>query len=141
MSLNKSIIIGRLTKDVEIRTTQSDKSVASFTLASNRNYTNGDHPEADFIDCVAWEQKAEFIQKYFSKGSEMCVVGRLQTRNYENSDGVKRKITEIIVEEVNFVGKKSDNPSNSETSTRSNTKQQNQTEGFNDTLDDDELPF
>ena len=100
--MNKCVIVGRLTKDVELRHTQNETAVASFTLAVNRK------DKADFINCVAWNKQAEFISKYFNKGSQICLVGRLQTRDYEK-DGKKVFITEVITEEVYFTGKKETN--------------------------------
>lgn len=100
--MNKVILMGRLTKDVELRHTQNEKAVASFTIAVNRK------DKADFINIVAWNKLAEFISNYFNKGSQMCLVGRLQTRDYEK-DGKKVFITEVIAEEVYFTGKKENN--------------------------------
>ena len=107
--MNKAILIGRLTRDVELRTTQGGTSVASFTLAVNRRFKNAEGSyDADFINCVAWRAQAEFISKQFKKGDMFGIVGNLQTRIYEK-DGNKTYITEVVVEEVNFVGgKKSD---------------------------------
>lgn len=97
--MNKTFLLGRLTKDVELRHTQNETAVASFTIAVNRK------DKADFINCVAWNKQAEFISKYFNKGSQICLVGRLQTRDYEK-DGKKVFITEVVAEEVYFTGKK-----------------------------------
>ena len=107
--MNKAILVGRLTRDAELRTTGSGTSVCSFTLAVNRRFKNADgNYDADFINCVAWRVQAEFISKHFKKGDMFGIVGNLQTRIYEK-DGNKTYITEVVVEEVNFVGgKKSD---------------------------------
>lgn len=106
---NKVILIGRLTKDPELRKTQSDKSVLSFTVAVNRPYNKeNDHPEADFFNCTAWEQRADFISKWFHKGDEIRLCGRLQNREYERDDGQKVRLTEVIVEEAEFGQKKRD---------------------------------
>lgn len=101
--LNKIIIMGRLTADVELRATQSGKNVASFTVAVDRDFKgqNGEK-ETDFINCVAWQNTADFVSKYFSKGSMAVVSGRLQTRKYETQDGQKRTATEVIAENVYF---------------------------------------
>ena len=101
--LNKIIIMGRLTADVELRATQSGKNVASFTVAVDRDFKgqNGEK-ETDFINCVAWQGTADFVSKYFSKGSMAVVAGRLQTRKYETQDGQKRTATEVIAENVYF---------------------------------------
>ena len=107
--MNKAILVGRLTRDAELRTTGSGTSVCSFTLAVNRRFKNADgNYDADFINCVPWRAQAEFISKHFKKGDMFGIVGNLQTRIYEK-DGNKTYITEVVVEEVNFVGgKKSD---------------------------------
>lgn len=98
--MNKVVLLGRLTKDIELRYTQSNTAVVSFTLAVNRK------DKADFINCVAWNKQAEFISKYFfNKGSQICLVGRLSTRDYEK-DSKKVYVTEVVVEEVYFTGKK-----------------------------------
>lgn len=106
--MNKTILIGRLTKDVELRRTASGKAVASFTLAVNKDYRNeqGGY-DADFIDCVAFEQKAETISQYVHKGDRFAVLGQLATRSYENKEGRKVKVTEVKVTGFDFLeGKK-----------------------------------
>lgn len=102
--MNKVILLGRLTKDVETRYTQTNNAlVASFTLAINRRFAKeGEERQADFINIVAWGKTGEFCSKYFKKGQQISLVGRLQTRNYENNDGKKVYITEVIAEEVYF---------------------------------------
>lgn len=100
--MNKVCLMGRLAADVELRSTQSGKSVCSFTLAVDRR---GKDAGTDWIDCVAWEKTAEHISKYFAKGQRMAVTGKLQTRSYEDKEGKKRKATEVVVEEVGFCGK------------------------------------
>ena len=101
--MNKVQIVGRLTKDPELRTTANGVSVCSFTVAVNRRFKNpqGEY-EADFINCVAWRNSAEILAKYFKKGNMVGIVGSIQTRNYEK-DGSKVYITEVSVEEVHFV--------------------------------------
>lgn len=101
--MNKVELIGRLTKDAELRYTQSNKAVASFSIAVNKR-VNGEN-SADFINCVAWSTTAEFISKYFKKGQAIAVIGRLQNRSYEDDKG-KHYITEVVVEETEFVGNK-----------------------------------
>ena len=102
--MNKVILIGRLARDPEMRTTPSGIATTSFTIAVQRNYANaqGDR-EADFISCVAWRKQAENIAKYCSKGSQVADEGRIQTRNYDAQDGTKRYVTEIMAEEVEFL--------------------------------------
>ena len=106
--MNKVILIGRLARDPEMRTTPSGVATTSFTIAVQRNYANaqGDR-EADFISCVAWRKQAENIAKYCSKGSQVAVDGRIQTRNYDAQDGTKRYVTEVIADNVSFLGGRS----------------------------------
>lgn len=100
--MNKAAMIGRLTADVELRTTQSGKNVCSFTIAVDRP---GKDAGADFITCVAWEKTAELISRYFHKGSKIGLTGRMTTRNWEDKDGHKRKETEVMVESFDFCEK------------------------------------
>ena len=108
--MNKWTGIGNLTKDPELTMTPNGISVARFTIAVSRRFTNADgEREADFINCVAWRTNAENLTKYCHKGDKIAVVGALQTRNYEAQDGSKRYIMEIVAEEVEFITtKKSD---------------------------------
>lgn len=107
--LNKIVLMGRLTRDPELRQTQSGNSVASFTLACDRDFAaQGAEKETDFIDVVAWRNTAEFVSKYFSKGRMAVVSGRLQIRNWEDKDGNKRKTAEIVAESVYFGDSKRD---------------------------------
>ena len=102
--MNKVILLGRLTKDVETRYTQTNNSlVATFTLAVNWRFAKeGEERQTDFINIVAWGKTGEFSSKYFKKGLQVAVVGRLQNRSYEDSNGQKKYITEVIAEEVYF---------------------------------------
>ena len=101
--LNKIILIGRLTRDPELRKTQSGPAVASFTLAVDRDYKPQDgERETDFIDVVAWRGTAEFVSKYFTKGRMAVVEGRLQVRDWKDKDGNKRRNTEVIADSVYF---------------------------------------
>ena len=105
--MNKSILIGRLTKKPELQTTANGVSVCSFTVAVNRRFKNADGGyDADFIPCVIWRQQAEFLCKYFDKGSQVGLVGSIQTRNYDDKDGKKVYVTEVVADEVYFVGDK-----------------------------------
>lgn len=102
--MNKAILVGRLTRDPELKTTGSGVSVCSFTIAVNRRFKNADgNYEADFINCVAWRQQAELIAKHFKKGDMIGIAGSIQTRNYDR-DGTKVYVTEVVVEEIDFVG-------------------------------------
>lgn len=101
--LNKIIVMGRMTADPELRSTASGKNVTSFTLAVDRDFKGQNNErEADFINCVAWNGTADFVTRYFHKGSMAVVAGRLQTRKYETQDGQKRTATEVIAENVYF---------------------------------------
>lgn len=104
-NINKVILGGRLTAAPELKQTTSGISVTQFSLAVNRK---GKEAQTDFLDCVAWRQTAEFICKYFKKGSSICVVGSLQKREWEDKNGGKRYATEIIVDEALFVDSKND---------------------------------
>lgn len=107
--MNKVILIGRLTKDPEMRSTNNGLTVTTFTLAVNRPFSdsNGERT-ADFINCVAWRKQAENIAKYCVKGTQVAAEGRIQTRSYDHTDGTKRYVTEIICDNVTFLSTKSD---------------------------------
>ncbi|MGI6091176.1 MAG: single-stranded DNA-binding protein [Saccharofermentanales bacterium] len=110
--MNKAILMGRLTRDPELRTTSNNVSVCTFTLAVDRNYKNRDGERlTDFIPIVVWRQQADFVSKYFSKGQRMLVVGSIQPRSYEDQSGQKRYVTEVIAEEVYFADSKRDSGS------------------------------
>lgn len=107
--LNKIFIMGRLTRDPELRTTNSGTSVASFSLAVDRNYKGADgEKETDFIDCVAWRQTGEFAAKYFTKGRMTVVEGRLQIRPWTDKEGNNRRSAEVIVDNMYFGDSKRD---------------------------------
>ena len=107
--LNKIFIMGRLTRDPELRTTNSGTSVASFSLAVDRNYKGADgEKETDFIDCVAWRSTAEFAAKYFTKGRMAIVEGRLQIRPWTDKEGNNRRSAEVIVDNMYFGDSKRD---------------------------------
>lgn len=108
MGLAKAIIMGRITHDLEIRQTPSGVSVLQFTVAVDRNYSKGGEKQTDFLNCVAWRNTAEHIGKWFSKGRMIAIDGHLQTRTYEDKNGTKHYITEIMVDSVYFTGEKSD---------------------------------
>lgn len=107
--LNTAIIMGRLVADPELRTTQSGLSVTSFTVAVDRSYQKaGADRQTDFLDVVAWRQTAEFVSRYFRKGSMIAVEGSIQTRTYEDKNGNKRKAVEIVASNVSFCGSKAE---------------------------------
>ena len=109
--LNHIVIMGRLTRDPDLRYTQSQLPVVSFTLAVDRDFSgkDGGEKQTDFIDCVAWRSTAEFVNKYFTKGSMAAVSGRLQLRDWTDREGSKRRSAEVIVDNIYFGGSKKDN--------------------------------
>ena len=110
--MNKAILVGNLTRDPETRTTPSGVSCTTFTVACQRRFANQQGVrEADFINCVAWRQTADFVARYFTKGSRIGVEGTIQTRSYDAQDGSKRYVTEVVVDNVEFVGSKGENNS------------------------------
>ena len=115
--LNVITIMGRLTKNPELRRTGSGKAVTSFTLAVDRDFTTGGEKETDFIDCVAWDNTAEFVNTYFSKGRMAVVSGRLQIRKWNDKDGNKRFTAEVNVNNIYFGESKNDNAAPTESNT------------------------
>ena len=115
MSLNHIIIMGRCTKDPELRRTGSGTPVTSFTVAVDRDFSSkdGSEKETDFIDCIAWRNTAEFVDKYFSKGSMIVISGRLQIRGWTDKDGNKRRTAEVVADNVYFGDRKKDDSDNS----------------------------
>ncbi|SFH62162.1 single-stranded DNA-binding protein [Pisciglobus halotolerans] len=139
--INNVVLIGRLTKDADLRSTQTGKSVANFTLAVNRKYKKEGQPEADFINCVAWNKTAELLGDYTRKGSQVGVEGNIQTRNYENNEGQRVYMTEVVVQSVTFLDSKKEN---SQTSPyQKNDYTSNHFESGSNAIDinDDFLPF
>lgn len=102
--MNKVVLLGRMAKDPELRSTQSEKAVAAFTVACDRRFAKG---EADFINCIAWNKTAEFVNQYFKKGDRISLCGRIQVRSWEDG-GQKRYATEVVADEVEFAQSKSD---------------------------------
>lgn len=102
--MNKAILIGRLTKDPELRTTPTGRNVCQFAIAVNRTYTNASgEREADFINCVVWDKQAENLARYQKKGNQIAVDGRIQTRNYDDKDGKRVYVTEILANNISFL--------------------------------------
>ena len=132
--LNKITVMGRMVKDPELRRTNSGTAVAMFTIACDRDYkSDSGEREVDFFDCVAWRSTAEYVSKYFTKGRMAVVSGRLQTREWTDKDGNKRKATEIVAESVYFGDSK-----------REGAAQQSYAapqESFAELTDEDEIPF
>lgn len=145
MALNNVVIVGRLTKDIELKQA-GETTVANFTLAVDKpRGKDKDHPEANWIDCVAWGKTAEFLAKYFFKGNRVGVTGSLQTRTYENKDGAKVKVTEVLVSTVDFVESKAGaaaSRTENATDSSSNSSKEN-TDCLEDTpeINDEDVPF
>ena len=149
--MNKVILIGGLTKDPELRTTTSGTATTSFTVAVDRNFVNQQtgQREADFINCVAWRKQAENISRYCSKGSQVAVEGKIQTRSYDAQDGSKRYVTEVICDNVTFLGSR--NSSRDDSSNYSEPSDDIETTNLEEdpyanmgdevALTDDDLPF
>ena len=135
MNLNKVILAGRLTADPELKTTPAGLSVTSFTVAVDRRF--GKDKQTDFICCVAWRQTAEFVTKYFVKGSAICIVGSIQTRKYTDKNGNKRTAVEVVAEEATFCeGKKN----TAEGAEMPEAEHYTQPEAYAE-ADDSDLPF
>lgn len=134
--MNKCILIGNLTKDPELTTTTSGVSVCRFTLAVGRKFSNAEgERETDFLNIVVWRALADNCHKYLRKGSKAAVVGNIQTRSYDATDGTKRFITEIVAEEVEFVGAKVGGANELE------ERQIDKSSTKLEPIDDDQLPF
>jgi len=142
--MNKVILMGRLTRDPEVRYSQGDNSmaIARYTLAVDRKFKrDGDDQTADFINCVAFGKSGEFAEKYLHKGTKIAVVGRIQTGSYTNKDGQKVYTTDVVVEEQEFAeSKNSGSPDNMQTAKTSNAGS-NGFMNIPDGLDSEELPF
>ena len=132
--LNKTFLQGRLVADPELRHTTSGVAAATFRLAVDRDFKNKDTGErqADFISCVAWRQTALFVEKYFSKGRMAIVEGKMQTRTYDDKDGVRRYVTEVVADSVYFGDSKRDDSSKPDEFREAE---------FTDEYDDGEIPF
>ena len=157
--MNKVILVGNLTRDPEYRTTPSGATVCNFSIAVTRRFANQQGVrEADFLNCVAWRQQADFVHRFFTKGRKIGVVGSLQTRTYDAQDGTKRYVTEVVCDECEFVDSKpqGDNAQgqggyggqnygyNNAPAPRSNNSAPANDfagQGFTQVDDDDQLPF
>lgn len=107
--MNNVCLVGRLTRDPELRHTANETPVCNFTLAVDRRFKSDGQPTADFINIIAWQNTAEFVEKWFTKGMRVFAVGRIQTRNWEDRDGNKRYSTEVVADQVGFAdGKRGD---------------------------------
>lgn len=134
--MNAVVLVGRTTKDIELRRTGSGTAVASFTLAVNRDFKTNDGQEADFIQCVAWKNTAELLEQYVHKGDRIAVNGSIRTRNYEDNYGKKVYVTEVLVNHVEFLETK-----NREQSNYNNNGYTEPNDNGHFELEKDDLPF
>jgi len=143
--MNKVILMGRLTRDPEVRYSQSDTpvAVARYSLAVNKRFKREGETDADFINCVAFGKAGEFAEKYFKKGLMLCISGRLQVRSYDDKTGQKRWVTEVVVEEQDFAESKSSFESRSKniSDASDNSNSADVSAFFDDDGTDDDLPF
>ena len=148
--MNKVILVGRFTRDPDLRTTTTGKSVATFSLAVDRRYKQEGQPTADFFNIVAWGRQAEVICQYLGKGRQIALTGRLQTRSYDGKDGVKRYVTEVVLEDFDFIGSKNDGGGSGYNQTSAEGPPQTSTmndmpldfdDDFHLIANDDEVPF
>ncbi len=137
--INRVVLVGRMTRDPELRRTPQGDAVTSFTLAVNRNFTSRDgQQQADFIPIIVWNKLAEVCSKYLTKGSQILVEGHLQTRDYMAQDGSKRYVTEVIAQELEFMGSKVIAGNEQLQNQEQNISQEEITQ---DTATDEEIPF
>lgn len=147
MAFNKVILMGRLTADAELKQTQSGTAVTSFTLAVDRKYNKGEDKQCDFITIVAWKQTAEFICKYFKKGSAILLCGELQTRSWKDNQGNNRNATEVVANEVSFCEAKNNSEGTSLPKTANGSQNKNygsqgyMPDAYKPNAGDDDLPF
>lgn len=142
--MNKVILMGRLTKDPDVRYTQDGVAVARYSLAVDRRYQREGEQKADFISCTAFGRGAEFAEKYLKKGTKIVAAGRIQTGSYTNRDGQKVYTTDVIVEEQEFAESKKAQQENEDQRQENGDQQQETEDGFMripDSLEDDTLPF
>ena len=146
--MNKVILVGRLAKDPELRTTTNGTSVCSFPIAVDRRFKRDGQPTADFFNITAWGKQGEVISQYLSKGRQIALSGRIQNRSYTAKDGTKRYVTDIILEEFDFIGSRNDTDvggANGKKSSSTNNSvdldSPDMDEDFSLLADDDDVPF
>ena len=139
--MNTVVLIGRTTRDIELRRTGNGTAVASFTLAVNRDFKTNDGQEADFIQCVAWKKTAELLEQYVHKGNRIAVNGSIRTRNYEDSHGRTVYVTEVLVNHVEFLETKNREQSNYNNNSYGYTAPDNFNDNGHFELEKDVLPF
>ena len=141
-SLNKVILIGHMTADPELKQTANGVNVCSFSIGVARKYTRGEQSQTDFINIVAWRTTAEFIARYFRKGSAICICGSLQTRTWTDNNGNKRYATEVIADEASFVERKSESAGRTDNYAAPVFNAPiSETPKFEEIAGDDDLPF
>lgn len=140
-NLNKVILGGRLTADPELKATNNGTYVTSFAIAINRRYKQGEEVQTDFIDCVAWRERAELITRYFRKGSSICIEGTLQKRSWTDKQGQTRYAVEVVVDNVYFVDSKSESGHAQPAQTYIPDSYTSPAPSFEPLSDDDDLPF
>ena len=151
ININKAIVAGRLTKDIDLRKTQSSLSVCQFTLAVDRPKKKDQEQETDFIQCVAWTYSADFLAKYAKKGDMVAVIGRIQTRSYDDRNAKKVYVTEVVAEDVSLLSTTSKNelpkkasndwPDKVEVFSMSKSEEDELNKGNNVVIDQEALPF
>jgi single-strand DNA-binding protein len=139
--MNNVSLVGRLTRDVEIRYTDGGTSISRFSIAVDRRFKSEGQPSADFINCVAFGKTAEFIEKFFKKGQRIGAIGRIQTGSYDNKDGVKVYTTDVIIEQAEFVESKGSSESSGNGFTPQNAKDDMGFMNIPDDVGDEGLPF
>ena len=139
--LNRAILMGRLTQELDLKQTPSGVSVLSFTVAVERNMGKDKEKETDFITCVAWRQQAEFISKYFGKGRMIALEGNLRTRTYDDKNGTKHYVTEVYVDSASFTGEPKQGAQQNTHQTANATLSIGNISDFEEILSDDGIPF
>lgn len=139
--MNRTLLVGRLARDPELRTTGTGKSVCNFSVAVDRRYKQEGQPTADFFTVTAWGRQAEVIYQYLGKGRQIALSGRLQNRTYDDKDGIKRYVTEVVLEEFDFIGSKGDQAAERSEPIAQDASIPDIDEDFHLMSDDDDLPF
>ena len=147
--LNRVILMGRITQELELKQTANGTAVLSFNIAVDRSYTKqGEEKQTDFITCIAWRKTAEFINNYFGKGRMIAIEGQLRSRTYDDKNGTKHYVTEVYVDNVSFTGEPKQDGTSTQNTPQQNTPPKNNTpqqsvgiDGFEDIIDDDGVPF
>ena len=140
--INNVTLMGRLTADPELRTTTTGRNVTSFSIAVDRSFARaGEDRQTDFINIVAWQQQADFVCRYFKKGSMIALTGSLQTRSYEDKSGNKRTAYEVVAREFSFCGSKAETGSGNYDPVSPSSYNNSSADDFSSVVDDDDLPF